>query len=386
MHPGRSRRQKGSALCRWACIVATLGILNVVTIRKINLHSHHGPSSAIRSLQSSRSESLSRRRSNLQWPPPQKRATACTDDLHSLIDQQELDWTQKRSLPEFLVRDDDKGGGVIVFWHLAKTGGTTVRKQCASLPGVDYLLLLSPSDYYGGSQLIEDRLTPSANTEEIDAYNHSRKHTLFVELHGVLSPPTVLEMESRVERWRSLSRQHGTPLFIFTIFREPTSHSLSFYNFFHKDLSYAPLQGDLSRKAFNRQCHTLAAPGHNKNVCAMLYNKLYQLFDWVGITERLTKETLPLLQHLLRYKQAQQKFASIHEESFVLPTNLSRTHYNEAIVGKNTIHREELSSETLQTLKEKTCLDRGLWERVQREYTLEIFRDSIDGHPSRLVS
>jgi hypothetical protein len=372
MHSGRSIRRWGTSWCGWVAVIATFSGFKVVTVNMINPQSQREPSSTLRDLHRFRTESAS-----------PEIAARCSEDLHRLIDQQELDWSQKRSLPDFLVRDDEiKGGGVIVFWHLAKTGGTSVRKQCASLPGVDYLLLLSPDDYYSGSKLISDRLTPSSKIEELDAFNHSHRHTLFVELHGVLSPPTVLDMESQMQHWRSLSRQHGTALFVFTILREPTSFSLSFYNFFHKGMHGTPSQRDLPRRSFNRQCHTLASPGHNKHICATLYNRLYHLFDWVGITERLTEETLPLLQHLLRFKQAQQKFAAVNEESFVLPTNLSRSHYNVAVFGNATLYRDELSPETLQKLKDKTCLDRALWERVQRDYTLEMFTDSINGRPS----
>ena len=65
---------------------------------------------------------------------------ACTQELHALIDQQQHSSTspatntknsnsntinmvqqQRRSLPVFKPREN-KGGGVIVFWHLAKTG------------------------------------------------------------------------------------------------------------------------------------------------------------------------------------------------------------------------------------------------------------------------
>ncbi|CAB9505268.1 expressed unknown protein [Seminavis robusta] len=314
----------------------------------------------------------------------------CTNDFHGLIDEQELDWSRKRTLPDFQVRNDDKGGGVIVFWHVAKTGGTTVRKQCASLPGVDYAMLLTPEDYKAGSLMIADRLTPSWNTE-LDAFNHSRSHTLFVELHGMHSL-TVLEMESRLRHWRDLSQKHGTPLFVFTLLREPTEYSLSFFNFFHdQKLEGGPTQLELQRASFNRQCRTLAAyPTHNKRVCALLYRKLHQLFDWVGTTERLTEETLPLLQHLLRFKPAQQRFAaessflgpSTAKHNFLLPSSDKRNKYNVAVPDINTLERDALTQETVRVLGEKTCLDRGLWERAQQDYTLDMWDDIIDGRPS----
>ena len=71
----------------------------------------------------------------------------CLEGLHGMIQRQDTDFTTKRTLPNFnREADKEKGGAVIVFWHVAKTGGTTVRKQCGSLPGVDYMMQVQVED------------------------------------------------------------------------------------------------------------------------------------------------------------------------------------------------------------------------------------------------
>mgnify|MGYP005853700409 CR=1 FL=1 len=62
------------------------------------------------------------------------------------------------------------------------------------------MMLLSPDDYEGGAHEISRRLTPTWDTG-LDQYNHSHNHTLFAELHGLWAP-TVLDMESHLQRWR----------------------------------------------------------------------------------------------------------------------------------------------------------------------------------------
>ena len=323
-----------------------------------------------------------------------ERLSSCLEGLHDMIQLKETHWTAKRPLPLFRSAEDskEKGGGVIIFWHLAKTGGTTVRKQCATLPGVDYMMLVTPQDYEGGAQTIADRLTPLSvantggtseneiyrtETENVDQHNHSRSHTLFVELHGMNSP-TVLGMEPHLQQWRQLSEQHGTPLFIFTILREPVSYSISFFNFFHQHVTEQPSEYDLMRNSFNRQCHTLAAPpGQSRTACAQLYHKFYQYFDWVGTTESLTTETLPLLQHLFRHKESQTRFATNATSSWLLPSSNDQNNYNVATKNKFAFRRDFLSTDTILKIHEHTCLDRGLWERAQLDFSLDMWEDNI---------
>jgi hypothetical protein len=119
-----------------------------------------------------------------------------------------------------------------------------------------------------------------------------------------------------------------------------------------------------------------------------LYGKFLELFDWVGTTEHLSEETMPLLQHLLRFKKTEEEekegnltnSRSIHNQApvasqFHSTVTNNESHYNVAVSSHVSLHRDTLSSYTLEYIQNKTCLDRGLWERIQQDYTLEIFSD-----------
>ena len=189
---------------------------------------------------------------------------------------------------------------------------------------------------------------------------------------------------------------HHDPLFVFTLLREPTSHAISYFNFFHQTLESKPEEVRLRSLVFNRQCHTLASTvgkGRRRpHICATLYDKFLELFDWVGTTEHLTEETMPLLQHLLRFKTTEEEKGNETSKNnsekqwppppppvsqFHSTVTNNESHYNVAVSSHVSLHRDTLSSYTLEYIQNKTCLDRGLWERVQQDYTLDLFSDYI---------
>jgi len=351
--------------------------------------------------------SRSRTQAPLSAVPSQRHTyESCVQNLHALIESEGTGDNsthaskyfkarksgKQQILPEFNT-EPNEAGGVIVFWHLAKTGGTTVRKQCATVPGVDYMMLIKPQDFYGGARRSADRLIPpsAATTHKeykeepmtVDKYNHSKSHTLFVELHG-MGAPTVLEMEEHLRTWRELSQQYGTPLFVFTLLREPVAYSFSFFNFFNQHATHQPTAFDLVRSSFSRQCHDLIAPskgGHATTAsCGKLYHKLFQWFDWVGTTESMSSHTLPLLKHLLRHKDAQARFATNATSSWLLPTNNSnKKYYNVASDNNNefALSRDNLSVDQLEQIRRRTCLDRALWERAQQDFTMDMWQNDI---------
>lgn len=117
----------------------------------------------------------------------------------------------------------------------------------------------------------------------------------------------------------------------------------------------------------NRQCATLSQYKswwwqgvRNPRVCAELYSNLLRHFDWIGTTETLSNETLPLLHQLLSMWK-DDGGTSVNEKEFAS--------YN---VGKShSIHGENLFDSTLAFIRQHTCLDRALWEHVQRDYPMK---------------
>lgn len=254
--------------------------------------------------------------------------------------------------------DMKKSGGVVLFWHLTKTGGSTIRGNVASrYQHVDYRPLLKQGDW--------NRILPQIE-RRLGAPNITR--ILLVELHGQGSFSNGEPWPDILQTWRTLANVHRTNFFVFSILREPLSHAISYYNFFHKHQVNATENMLKEHVVANQQCATLShdykkrwwfsSPGvTDARICAKLYKNLLQQFDWIGTTKRLENETLPLLHQLLTRwtldkDDAPQDFAS----------------YN--IAKSSSIHGDTLSAPTLDYIHERTCLDRALWNQVQRDFPL----------------
>jgi hypothetical protein len=220
------------------------------------------------------------------------------------------------------------------------------------------------------------------------------KKVVMLELH-VEHPspdfPSLVDLAPILKRWRAEAHRRGLGFFTFTLVREPISHTISFFNFFHVGLrSYdkdwnpwraqAPTEANLMHQFVpDRQCRmlgsdpesTLSAP-----ISGMweapptpksedLYNCRLQLvedaiwdtMDWVGLTETLSTETLPLLSKLLinnaTYGASMKPFKVFKD-------------------GKKKIRgvqKDQISTESMAKLKEGTQQDRKLYDDVKRNFT-----------------
>ena len=177
---------------------------------------------------------------------------------------------RRRPLSNLMGEGRDRRRGVVLFWHVAKTGGTTMKGYFAQVPGVTVYPTLKPGDFDRAAEKIE-RILMNPNTNQF----------LFVEFHGKGFPTD--SIDSHLLRWRKLSEAHDVPLFVFTLFREPVSYAVSFFNFFN----VLPKGSEKTEEAFkstvqNRQCQTLARRKASPQVCANLYKTVLKYFDWVG--------------------------------------------------------------------------------------------------------
>jgi len=240
-------------------------------------------------------------------------------------------------------------GGVILFYHLPRTGGTTIREyfrqqqryassssSSSSLNSttleaqvrhnIQYLRVSIPRDWVTAEARIEAVLTRRQLQQSAQSppQQDQREEIVFVELHGRI--PGLPYWHDRIQQWRQLSLQHNVPLFTFTVVREPIAFSLSYFVHFHgKDCiwnwcerilyndKYTWEENLLNSVVSNHQCQVLllgqmenkkhAPPRRNVTEEECRRDVLYYLrtdWDWVGSTDELDTTTLPLLHQLLQ--------------------------------------------------------------------------------------
>lgn len=285
-------------------------------------------------------------------------------------------------------------GGIVFFVHIPKTGGTTIRelvkyKKGGRRSNVHYLYLTGPREYEHTVQHMNRWVVNGTKGGEV----------VFVEYHPLdRNCPSFLQMsQTDLPQWRRLARDNGVTFFAFALVREPVSMAISYFNFYH-GIPQNPKRFDLlvgetnhdetlssntattaaassTEEIFvnatiaNPQCLFLA---HNEDAytktgqdlrdslthedCRQAYSSLRQHMDWVGTTETLGNETLPLLQQLFR----------THPHTQRLVWNFNKTANLSA--GKTLLHRGDLSPATREHIRTRTVWDQELFDTLQRDF------------------
>jgi len=202
---------------------------------------------------------------------------------------------------------------------------------------------------------------------------NSTKKTLLLEFHGGV--PSLRNLVPFIQKWRRLSHEHEKRFFAFTVVRDPIPYSVSYFNMFHfkcthnwcEHEQYMNWTQDNLLKSLkpNRQCffltHLSSIAGMHpsfydkcrvlKNDCKNIYNIMKDNLDWVGTTENLSFDTIPLLSRLLDYDYS--------------------TLENKKVAVKS---KQELSRMKLNTtlgIRAFTELDQELYDNVRESYTLD---------------
>jgi Fe2+ or Zn2+ uptake regulation protein len=280
---------------------------------------------------------------------------------------------KSRTLPTF------NEGGVVIFFHVAKTGGTSIRSIFGDrqrIPTV-YLETVYNASHFLNSAALIDRVLTKNTTFDIG------KNVLFLETHG-LNAPALPFMHPHIQRWREMAAEHGTSFFTFTIIRDPVSYAVSYFNFFNAAPCtlgfcpwrlYMPTEGNLVQTTeANNQC-LLMARDHwgifmQKNrtaptpqECDNVYDLLLQDMDWVGTTEAMSEETIPLLTYMLSRNMTLAQTPIDHTFNVMSATK------NESSVLK----RSSLHPTTVDYIRSMSYLDQENYNRAQRDFPLEMW-------------
>lgn len=322
----------------------------------------------------------------------------------------------KPSLPDFT------NGGIIVFYHIYKTGGSTVGKMLHEISREDKARFPNTKSdnsfesfknaQWNPSRLFFTMIRKSISWEDdcletLDlAENH--KKLVLLELHIEYPAPdfpSLVELTPMLDKWRAEADRRGVGFFAFTQIREPVAHALSFFNFFHVgnapknrpprtrvDHDYwnpfrplgstednflhsyfetdrqcrmlnsdpqattgAPYDVVWTQKALSEeQVETSLKPCRVDKVRDTFFNSL----DWVGTTENLQNETLPLLTKLIMDDPNRGR----NNKPFKVFDN------NPA--GAVGMKKDDLSKKTMYTILQRTQLDRELYKEVTRNFQL----------------
>mmetsp|Transcript_10889 Transcript_10889/g.26174 ORF Transcript_10889/g.26174 Transcript_10889/m.26174 type:complete len:399 (+) Transcript_10889:263-1459(+) len=335
----------------------------------------------------------------------------------------------REKLPDFT------NGGIIVFYHNYKTGGSSIGKMLHELAQEDQARFTSDPKRDKSAISFEDALqTPSRlfftmirksiDWEEdcLKTLDVAEKHKklILLELH-VEHPapnfPSLVELAPTIEKWRNEAERRGVEFFAFTLLREPVAHALSFFNFFHvgnkkqrppptkrdhdywnpfqplksnqKNFIHSYYENDRQCRMMNSNPHaTKGAPydlvwnyvplsakevalSHEPCNVQKVYDVLFNSLDWVGTTEFLQNETLPLLTQLVSNNASRGR----NTRPFKV--------FDENPSGFKGMKKADLSNESVAAILERTKLDRQLYAQVSRSFRLTDlgwdYRSPIDG-------
>jgi hypothetical protein len=110
-----------------------------------------------------------------------------------------------------------KNGGVVIFFHNPKTGGTSVNE-----------MLLGRVDMFKRSFVPIEQIYK--HLEEWTTTSTLSPKVKMVEIHG--KGPGFLELIPKLREWRQQGAKHNVPIFVFTLLRDPLDWMFSCSNFF----------------------------------------------------------------------------------------------------------------------------------------------------------
>mmetsp|Transcript_10952 Transcript_10952/g.21757 ORF Transcript_10952/g.21757 Transcript_10952/m.21757 type:complete len:370 (+) Transcript_10952:143-1252(+) len=198
---------------------------------------------------------------------------------------------------------------LIVFFHVPKTGGTSIQYNFNKLQGVNYHFAPGRGRYNQIKKSIDKWLQQTRHSSDGEVE--------FVEFHAG-SCPSFMQLHQQVASWRKTAEAKGINFFSFTLVREPISFAFSVYN----DLCVMRGQCGGGLNAFiemdwvnkqtqffntgwskfiqgRRRSNRTEDMGPSESEAALLFTKMKSILDWVGPSECLVNDTIPLLKYYI---------------------------------------------------------------------------------------
>lgn len=277
--------------------------------------------------------------------------------------------TQTKMIPSRKIhRKSHQHGGIVLFWHIPKTAGSSIGHNMRSYPWIDYVFGKGPKK----CRHFHAKMNEATTRNITDRLPLDTKKVMWGEVHTGCD--SILEIRESLASWRAAAEQRGIPFFAFTMLRDPVSWAISAFEYFCVDPTYQRckkvyqadteenlLETALPNPQLNFLSHSWLHGGGMtpRRVDPTLQDEeeiidlILDQFDWVGRVEEFN-ETVYVLEQILDEKLM---------DAFAL--NVYNTN------AKGALHKDTLTHEGLAHIQGISEIDQELYDKLSQAYTLK---------------